>query len=144
MDEILTAIYDNICEIIDFTDNLDLQIYSIDDANHIIELLNKHKQFIDILTDIFEVILKDTEDNDIYGYKKEILNYIDARVKNLPDCVYRILAMVHDFDMDAFMKAINDLRSYFDHAKTNPDDKSLIGHINKFFSFINILCNRYY
>lgn len=132
LQQLVDKLYDNICEIIEFTDTLDLHIYSIDDINHIVNMLNKHKSIIDDITHLFENILTDTKSNDIYNDKREILKYIDARVNNLPDCVSKIVAMVHDFDMDSFMKAINDLRSYFDYAKTNPDDNSLIGHINKF------------
>lgn len=122
----------NINEVLDFTTNLDLQIYSIDDVNFIISLLEKHIELSDEIRDKVSDILSDTEEHCVYEDKRELLNLLTINVNKLPEFISIISGMVQEFDMDGFMKAVNDLRSYFDHAKTNPDDKSLIGYVNKF------------
>lgn len=123
---------DNISEVLEFTKGLDLQIYSIDDVNYIMEKLKKHITITDILKSQIGDILKNTEDHNVYEPKQDLLMKIVVHVKELPEHISKIAAMIQDFDMEGFMRAINDLRSYFDHAKTNPDDNSLIGYINKF------------
>lgn len=122
----------NINEVLEFTTNLDLQIYSINDVNFIIGLLEKHIDLSDILREKISDILFDTESHNVYEMKRELLKLLVVHVNNLPEFITIISGMVQEFDMDGFMKAVNDLRSYFDHAKTNPDDKSLIGYVNKF------------
>lgn len=122
----------NINGVLTFTQELDLQIYSIEDVNYIITQLKRHIELTDIIKESIVGILKNTVDNNVYGEKKKLLNNIIVHVDGLPDHISKIASMVQSFDMNGFILAINDLRSYFDHDKTNPDDTSLIGYINKF------------
>lgn len=123
---------ENISGTLKFTKELDLQIYSINDVNHIIDGLKHHNELVSTVADLLADILHNTENHDVYELKREILQSIIVHIDELPNYISKISAMVQNFDMEGFMKAINDLRSYFDHAKTNPDDNSLIGYINKF------------
>lgn len=123
---------DNIYYILEYTKNLDLQIYSIDDINNIMEKLKKHFELTEEINSLLDGILQDTETNSVYEKKQDLLLDVNNRVEKLPEHISKISSMVQSFDMEGFMAAINDLRSYFDHAKTNPDDNSLIGYINKF------------
>lgn len=128
----INEMLDNIDSILKFTKNLDLQIYSIDDINHIITSLKKHIELTGTIDKILIIIEKDVSANNIYNGKRETLKKINTVVGRLPEHISKISAMVQSFDMDGFMKAINDLNSYFDYAKTNPNDNSLIGQVNKF------------
>lgn len=130
---LIQEMYDNFEEILNFTKNLDLQIYSIDDVNKIIDRLKNHIDYTIKVRDKFDSIYADATANNIYEDKRKVLNELIAEATaELPNHIDIITALVQDFDMDKFMKSINDLRSYFDYKKTNPDDNSLIGHINKF------------
>lgn len=122
----------NITELLSFTNGLDLQIYSISDINHIIANLQKHVEFTNVIEGIISSILVDTNNKNVYESKRVLITEMIDNVSEIPNHISKIAEMVQTFDMDGFMKAVNDLRSYFDYAKTNDDDISLIGHINKF------------
>lgn len=125
--------YDNIDFIYNFTKNLDMDIYSIDDINTIIDRMKKHIDLVDKITHMIDNIYQDTIAHNIYEDKRSLVNEMSIFIINeLPSHITKISALIQDFDMEGFMRSINDLRSYFDHNKTNPDDNSLIGYINKF------------
>lgn len=127
-----SEIYDNINEVLTFTQNLDLQIFSIDDINHIIELFKKHISYTDSIEKLLDIVYNDAIQWNVHKEKRLILEEISSYVFKYHDHIIKISSIYQDFDIEGFMKAINDLRSYFDHAKTNPDDISAIGNINKF------------
>ena len=120
--------YDNINEVLDLTNNLDLQIFSVDDINRIIDGLKKHIELIAEIGDRFAIIYSDINTHNVYELKRGYINDIVTKVELLPDHILKISANVQSFDMEAFMLAINDLRGYFEHDTYNPDDKSLIGY----------------
>ena len=132
--DIIQKMYDNINEVLDLTNNLDLQIFSVDDINRIIDGLKKHIELIAEIGDRFAIIYSDINTHNVYELKRGYINDIVTKVELLPDHILKISANVQSFDMEAFMLAINDLRGYFEHDKYNPDDKSLIGYVNKFES----------
>lgn len=124
--------YDNMENIINTSNTLDLEIYSIDDINRIIKMIDAHNELLSGIQKMFNNIFEDYEKNNIHDKKRSILVDLGKCVDRLPKYVDSISVMINTFDIDGFMKAINDLRSYFTFDKRNPDDKSLIGHINKF------------
>lgn len=132
MKEIASNMSNNLSLLIKFTKNLDLEIYSIDDVNTIIEYLNDHIEIFNTVKTQFDEIYNNTELNNVHEEKRRLFDILVSNVNKLTAMIEAISRMIQLFNMDDFMKYINDLRSYFDYAKTNPDDKSLIGNINKF------------
>lgn len=130
--EIADEMERNMSHVLDFTKDLDLEIYSIADINHIIECLRKHFKMTAELNEQLKLVLSDTNAKLVYDRKSsdqtEITHILDAIPTNIND----ISALVQGFDMDSFMYATNDLRSYITYDKNNPDDNSLIGQINQF------------
>lgn len=123
----------NIKDVHKFTNELDLDIYGIEDLNHIIDRLRYHMNLTDELEKLFSDSSQDVKDHNVYIHKKEILESIaDNNIDKLYNHILFIGNMVQDFDMELFMKSINDLYTYLDHTKDNPEDNSLLGYINKF------------
>ena len=122
----------NIDDILSFTKDLDLEIYSIDDINKICDGLQNHFDMTKEMEEMFTGVYNDASDKLMYVKKDDTLAKITEILNILPDHINSITSLIQEFDMDGFMKASNDLRSYFDHAKTNPDDNSLLGHVNQF------------
>lgn len=127
-----TKMNDNIDTTLSFTKELDLQIYSIDDINHITVMIDNHVSLINEIKNIISDILNDTENHSVYKEKIDLLTQLSTCTDIIPDHISKISSMIQSFDINGFMKSINDLRSYFEHDKHNEDDNSLIGHINKF------------
>lgn len=130
--EIIYNMYVNMKYVLDYTKELDLDIFSIEDINHIIEKLEYHNQLIEQLREQFDVIYQDANDHNVYEAKCELLNEVKLHVDLLPDFIARLSLIISDFDMEAFMKAINDLSTYFIYNKENPDDNSLLYRVNEF------------
>lgn len=123
----------NIKDVFKFTSELDLDIYGIEDLNHISSKINDHFILTDQLQELFDKTRDDVKSHNVYQYKNELLhNITDNHMESLYNQILVISAMVQDFDMEGFMLAINNLYTYFEHTKENPDDTSLIGYINKF------------
>lgn len=122
----------NIKYVYKFTNDLDLDIYGLSDLNHIIDKLKYHMILIDELEELFNNTRQNVHDNNFYLNKKEILQNIYTSIDEFYNIIILISDIVQDFDMEGFMKAVNDLYTYFEYNKNNPDDKSLIGYINKF------------
>ena len=117
---------------LNFITNLDLNISSIDDINHIIVNLKKYGVSVKIICTMVNEVKINMESNNIYTWKRKVVNMIESSLNELPDYIDKLLSITQSFDMNGFMKAVNDLNSYLDHAKTNPNDISLIGEVNKF------------
>ncbi|MCM1215433.1 MAG: hypothetical protein NC548_13050 [Lachnospiraceae bacterium] len=132
LQEAIQDMYANISDVYKFTQDLDLEIYSNDDINYIIDCFKKHSLYTERLRQLFNVIREDTETHKVYEEKKGIILSILSKADTLPYHIKKISDIVQSFDMNQFMLAINDLRSYFTYNKYNPDDKSLIGYLNKF------------
>ena len=107
-------------------------IYGIEDINHIIDRLRHHMKLTDDIEKLFELSREDVAMNNVYQYKQEILDQVSDSIKLLNDYILITAGMVQNFDMEEFMRSVNDLYTYFEHDKDNPDDRSLIGYINKF------------
>lgn len=118
--------------VLDFITNLDLNITSIDDINYIILNLKKYGESMVEINSIINELKENVETSNVYEYKRSIIKNAQLLVSDLPSYIDKVMTTTQSFDMDNFMKSINDLNSYFDHAKTNPDDNSLLGQINKF------------
>lgn len=128
----ISVMVDNMADVIKFTKDLDLQILSIDDINYISNLFRKHISFIDGIENLLKVAFKDANTWNVYEAKQYQLQQIVEAANEYPAIIDIISNIIQEFNMEEFMKLVNDLNSYFDHAKTNPNDTSLIGDINKF------------
>ena len=124
--------FDNIKSVYKYTLELDMDIYGIEDINHIIDCLHHHMKLTDDIERLFEMSREDVATNNVYIYKQEILDQVSDSIKLLNDYILITAGMVQNFDMEEFMRSVNDLYTYFEHDKDNPDDRSLIGYINKF------------
>lgn len=122
----------NMSDVLTFTRDLDLDIFSIDDINHIISMLLKHKSMVEELDKQFSIIYQDAVDHEIYDEKQSLLSQIKQNVDLIPSQIHNLVGIVQDFDMDSFMKIINDLSTYFIFNKINPDDISLLYKVNEF------------
>lgn len=130
--EMIAEMHSNMKDVLEFTENLDLDIYSIDDINHIISLLKNHMNMIPQVKAKFNVILNDAEDHNVYDDKRSLLNNINTKVELISSQISKLSGIVQDFDMEDFMKTINDLSTYFIYNKINPDDNSLLYKVNEF------------
>lgn len=130
--KVSSEMLNNINTVLEYTKDLDLVILSIDDINHIANLFRQHSEYVNEIEKLLDVVYVNAEKYNVHENKRSIIEQIVEIVKEFPNHISKISAMIQDFDIEGFMRAINDLRSYFDHAKTNPDDNSLIGYINKF------------
>jgi len=123
----------NIKDVYKFTNELDLDIYGIEDLNHIISKLKHHMELTDELELLFKASQDDVTTHNVYKFKQDILKDVsDNHLESLYGHITLIGGMVQDFDMHGFMLAVNDLYTYFEWNKVNPDDKSLIGYVNQF------------
>ena len=123
----------NIQDVYNFTKNLDLDIYGIADINHIIDRLHYHMKLTDELEELFSKSRDDVKNNNVYNFKNiHMIQIKEDFINNLYNMIIGISSTVQDFDMERFMSSINNLYTYLDHRKENPDDHSLIGYINQF------------
>lgn len=132
LNDIASLMDDNMTHLLDFTQELDLEIFSIDDINHIIDCLRKHFKMTSQLNEMFEKVLENAKENLRYPQKQTIQNEITYVLNVIPDHINAICSLSSTFNIDAFMLATNDLRSYLEYDKHNPDDNSLMGQINRF------------
>lgn len=116
----------------DFIADMDLNIVSIHDINKLIANLNAYFLSAGMLSETLKGLRQHVTAEDIWLNKRETLTRVRNHINSLQKYIDRIATLQQSFDMEDFMRSINDLRSYLDHAKTNPDDKSLIGQINRF------------
>lgn len=130
MKQYIQQLYDNMNDVVSNTNNLDMEIYSIEDINNIIMGFKNHNSLVDDIKSLFGIIYDDTENNNIYESKQALLNMVISLTDKLPELIRGISAKVQLFDIDRFMKAINDLTSYMEYPKAT--DESLLGEVNKF------------
>lgn len=116
----------------DFIADMDLNIVSIHDINKLIANLRAYFLSAGMLSKTIKGLREHVTAEDIWLDKRTVLTRVRGHINSLHKYIDRIVTLHQSFDVEDFMRAINDLRSYLDHAKTNPDDKSLIGQINRF------------
>lgn len=130
--EMVNEIYQNMFNVLKYTRELDLDIFSIDDINHIISLLRKHIEMITNIEDQFNIIFIEASSLNFYEKKRELLNEIKGYIEKIPGHISDLSSIIQDFDMESFMKSINDLSTYFIYNKINPNDNSLLYKVNEF------------
>lgn len=130
--ELAISLKDESNWLMSFIADLDMQILSNDDINRMIESIKKYYDSLTPIEECGDIIYKDANDHNVYEKKLSIIREASERVEGLSIHINNISQMIQTFDMDGFMKSINNLRSYFKWDKDNPDDNSLIGKINKF------------
>ena len=125
----------NIVDLNEFTKDLDLEIYSIEDVNEIIKALLNHNDLMERIKRLMSMVYNDAMMKMCYPEKMKLHEELSYLVNTLLERhIDKISAMIQSFDMPGFMRATNDLRSYNDYDKKNPDDMSLLGYINSFGS----------
>ena len=122
----------NINAVLGFTQNLDLDIYSVEDVNYIIELLEKHKSLVENIHALFEEIYRDAVENAKYEEKKLVATEIHSFITNeIKISIENVISASVSFNIDSFMKITND-PEYFNEIRDNMKDRSLIGLMNRF------------
>lgn len=124
------AISSNINGVVDFIENLDRSVYSLEDINHIAEDMQKHLDMLDGMEDLFELVYLDATSNSVYQRKLDCLDEIAGTILLLKNDIEGVYDTSISFDIDQFMKDVND-PAYFD-SLSHDGDNSLIGLINQF------------
>ena len=114
------------------TNDLDPQTYSTDEINEIIHNIEQYLNGIDQLYEHTDHVYQDSSTKKQYEKKQDLLDHAREVAYGLTPYIDRVLAIIAEFDMDLFMRASNDLRTYFDYRKENENDNSLLGWINRF------------
>lgn len=130
--DVVDSMVSNAKEMLRFINNLDLQIYSIDDVNHIIDMITRYSTIVSDIEKEFSGLKDHVDEKDVYEAKQGLHRDVMTQVNKLPKLVDAIANLINDFDIEQFMTITNDLDTYKDHDKYNPDDQSLLGYINKF------------
>ncbi len=130
MKEEIQKLYVNMDNVLTITNGLDMEIYSIDDINDIINGFKIHDVLVQDIGNLFQTIYDDTDMNCVYEPKRALLGMVKSLTNKLPELIREISARLQSFDIDEFMKAINDLTPYFQYPKAGDD--SLVGEVNKF------------
>lgn len=126
-----------------FINDLDLEIYSIEDIGRIVEMINTYGHLTESLKGLIQSIRENVKEFNIYEIKRADLNQAHEIAKTLRAQLDVIMNVMEEFDIQIFMRTVNDLRSYLDHAKTNPEDISIIGQINEFDDHWSIQVKEY-
>ncbi len=130
--ELTTKIESNINKVLTFTQNLDDDIYSIDDINEIISMLKTHGLLVNDIHALFTEIYNDAFNTAKYEEKKEIADKINSFITNdLKTSIENVKALDTGFDIEKFMKITNDPQ-YFNEIRDLMKDRSLIGLIDRF------------
>ncbi len=130
--ELIGGMYDGISSAYNYSKNLDIYIYSIDDINSIADKLKKYISHQVLIDNKFKDIYTNITEKNVHSVKREVLDKVYSHIDIINDHIDKISSIVNDFNFDNFMSIINELQTYFDHNKDNPNDNSLLGHINKF------------
>lgn len=130
--ELTTEIEMNVNNVLEFTKNLDDDIYSIDDVNTIISMLETHESLVENIYNLFKEIYDDAFSTAKYKEKKEIAVKIDSFIINdLKQAIDDVRTINTGFDIEKFMKITNDPQ-YFNETRDLMKDRSLIGLIDRF------------
>lgn len=130
--DLIDSMYGYISNAYDTTKNLDIHIFSIDDINAIASDLRNYLDHQILITNKFSDIYTDINDHNVHQIKRDMLDEVSDRIATIQNHIDTISSIVNDFDFNNFMSVLNELQTYFDHNKDNPDDHSLLGHINQF------------
>jgi len=129
--DLTSKLQSNMDKCIEFVNNLDLDIYSIEDVNTIIRYIERHYELIEIIKDKFSGIKDLLGDPSLFDAKLTILEAISAVIRiDLYDIVFELGSYIQVFDIESFMRGVNNPEFFndLDHV----DDSSLIGAINTF------------
>lgn len=128
----VTQMYEMINGLMKFITELDPEIYSIDDVNHISETIIKHTELLEAAEIGFENINRNVLRNNKWESKKTLLQTISPHIQLLPNQIINMTNLSHSFDISKLMDVVNNLMGYLEYPKDDHD--SLIGQINEFNS----------
>lgn len=131
LDLIVDRLGSNIDDCIEFINGLDMDIYSIEDINTIIDYIEKHFSLITEIRETFNKIKEYIGDTDRFTIKLDLLYPVSEIIRiALHDIIFTLGSYIQSFDMDSFMKGVNNYEYYneYDHK----GDDCLIGAINNF------------
>lgn len=117
---------------IKFLQGVDPAVFSVDDVNGIIASILSYLSLVDSIESALNIIDDDATEKNHHERKHAILIEINKVIATLHVYVERVLSVISYFDVDKFMEGANNLYTYFEHTKENPDDNSLLGYINDF------------
>ena len=130
--ELITKIESNLNNVLEFTQNLDDDIYSIEDINIIISMLEIHETLITNIYDLFRKIYDNAYQTANYEEKKEIAEKINSFITtDLKESIENVRIVNTGFNIEQFMKITNDPQ-YFNEIRDLTKDRSLIGLIDRF------------
>ena len=133
LSEMATSLDTNMADLFDFINNLDMDIYSIDDVNTMADMFRKHLSIVDDMRDLFGVVYDDAVANSHGGRKRELLDCAELLMSSaIVDDMNAIKDNLLGFDITHFMYGVNN-PDYF-NEKEHDDDNSVIGRINHFLS----------
>lgn len=130
----LSIIQSNSDKLLKQINNLDLAIYAHDEINKLINNINSHESLVsniqELLTNIHsDCLLKDLCEQKIniqFRMHTQLENKVSSKLDNITN-------IINDFNIDRFMRVMNELSVYKVYNKeTGDNDISLIGYLNKF------------
>lgn len=127
---IISDAINSIDDAITLANDLDKEIYSINDVNNIINKFDSYTKLIDESRELFTLIGKDVYDQRCIDAKLAIYKITRVTIYDIPKYIEIIGSLTVSSDIDELMKILNDLDPYFQYPKHSDD--SLMGEINKF------------
>jgi len=130
----LITIQKNSKILLDKINSLDLAIYADDEVNEIIDCIRLHEENVNNISNLLSLIYTDCNEKDICQIKDNLQDQLQTALEN--DVGYQvslICNIINDFNIDEFMRIMNELSVYKVYNKeTGENDISLIGYLNKF------------
>lgn len=122
----------NMSNVLDFTSNLDMVIYSIDDVNTIVSMLEAHNKLLEGIHTAFENAYNDAESKKKYDKKIDAASLLHSYIVNELNTAIEDLKNINDtFNIDIFMKITNDY-DWYQEMRDPLKDRSLVGLIDRF------------
>ena len=130
--DIIRTMSSHISSILTFLENIDEDIFSLADVNHIIAELESYFIVQQKVMSYIDDVRKNVEEHSVYDHKNELIGQLRQSFYQTLSQLKAFIASAAGFDIESFITSVNDIRTYFHHNKENPDDISLMGQINRF------------
>lgn len=130
--DLVDKIGTNIQAVLEYTSNLDMDIYSIDDVNKIVSMLEFHGNLVNGIHTSFDSVYIDAKNKQKYDHKLDTASIIHSYITNEIHEAIEILKGINNiFDINDFMKITNDY-DWYQETRDLLKDRSLIGLIDRF------------
>jgi len=130
----LSIIQSNSDKLLNDINKLDLAIYGHEEINSLINSIKIHEALVNDINTLLSDIHNDSVSKDVCENKKDIQDRLQIALENKVSYeVDNICSIMNNFDIDNFMRIMNELSVYKVYNKeTGENDISLIGYINQF------------